>query len=522
MNAQPQADVVIVGAGHNGLVAATMLARAGLGVHVVEERAVIGGATRTERPFRKVPGLATSTASYLLGLMPPEIEQRTGVKLEVIRRDPHYFLPMLDGRFLLFGTDHDAMRSQFLAMFSEADWRANRALAQEISQLRDDLAPSWLEEPLSAEATAARWIRPPLQQVFLDLVHGRVEDYLARFGFQSQLLLAMYAVTDGFSGLCGSFGTAGTGMNFLVHNMCRWPGSDGTWMVARGGMGAISQAFATAARSHGAAIESGTAVERITLQGDRVDGVALADGRHIRARCVISGADPFRLRSLVGRAALPDSLNARIDGFERPGTTMKINMALRGLPVFRCLPEERGQHRGTMHLLPQGSDPIAEIRAGFDQAMRGELPEFPTIEWYIHTQVDPSLRDAEGHHNAAFFIQWVPNRLRSGSWEDHEDSYVRHLISVAERFCPGLSAQVVDTAVLTPPKIEREIGITHGHIHHVDNTFGFDRRMPYAAGVQGLYACSAGCHPAGSVIGAAGHNCAVRVLKDLGQRGMKQ
>jgi phytoene dehydrogenase-like protein len=130
--------------------------------------------------------------------------------------------------------------------------------------------------------------------------------------------------------------------------------------------------------------------------------------------------------------------------------------------------------------------------------------------------VDPSLRDADGHHNAAFFIQWVPNRLRSGSWEDHEASYVRHLISVAERFCPGFSAQVVDTAVLTPPRIEREIGITHGHIHHVDNTFGFDRRMPYAAGVQGLYACSAGCHPAGSVIGAAGHNCAVRVQNDLG------
>jgi len=516
VNTHPQSDVVIVGAGHNGLVAATMLARAGLRVHVIEGRAIIGGATRTERPFRKVPRLATSTASYLLGLMPPEIEQRTGVKLEVIRRDPHYFLPMLDGRFLLFGTDHDAMRSQFLAMFSEADWRANRALAEEISQLRDDLAPSWLEEPLSAEATAARWIRPSLQHVFLDLVHGKVEDYLARFGFQSQLLMAMYAVTDGFSGLCGSFGTPGTGMNFLVHNMCRWPGSDGTWMVARGGMGAIARAFANAAQAHGATIETGTPVERISLQSGLVDGVVLADGRHIRTRCVISGADPFCLRALVGRAAIPDALNTRIDGFERPGTTMKINMALRGLPVFRCLPEERGQHRGTMHLLPQGSDPIAEIRAGFDQAIRGELPEFPTIEWYIHTQVDPSLRDPEGHHNAAFFIQWVPNRLRNGSWADHEESYVRHLISVAERFCPGLSAQVVDTAVLTPPKIEQEIGITHGHIHHVDNTFGFDQRMPYSAGVQGLYACSAGCHPAGSVIGAAGHNCAVRVLKDLG------
>ena len=509
-------DVIIVGAGHNGLIAAAVLAKRGVRVTIVEERAMIGGATKTEFPFPKAPRLGASTASYLLGVMPPEIMERTGTTLELIRRNPHYFLPMLDGRSLLIGTDHESMKEQFLAMFSMQDWRANAALAEELAMIRDDLAPSWLAEPLSVQATAERYIRRSLQEVFVKLVTGTVEDYLARFEFQSEMLIAMYAVTDGFSGLAGSFGTPGTGMNFLVHSMCRLPGSEGTWMVAKGGMGAIANAFAQTARAHGAEILTSSGVQQIVTTNGVATGVVLSDGRELTARAVIVNADPFRLREMVGRAALPAPLNARIDNFKRTGTTMKINMALSDLPRFKCLPEVRGQHNGTMHLLPQGPHPIAEIKAGFDAAMRGELAPFPTIEWYIHTQVDPSLRDPEGNHNAAFFIQWVPYEIKGSSWEAEESKYVDHIFSIAEQFCPGFRRLVVDTSVFTPQRIEREIGIRFGHIHHVDNTFGFDQRMPYATGVAGLYSCSAGCHPAGSVLGAAGHNCAMRVMTDLG------
>ena len=514
-----QTDVIIVGAGHNGLVAAAILAKSGLKVTVVEERAMIGGATKTEYPFPKAPQLGTSTASYLLGVMPPEIMQRTGAQFELLRRNPHYFLPMLDGRYLLFGTDQSAMREQFLAMFSEQDWRANGALADEIGRIRDDLAPSWLAEPVSVEATAEKYIRPELRDVFVKLVTGTVEDYLARFDFKSEMLVAMYAVTDGFSGLTGSFGTPGTGMNFLVHNMCRLPTADGTWMVAKGGMGAVADAFANAARSHGATILTSAPVAKIITTQGRVTGVVLADGREIHSRVVIANADPFRLREMVGPGVLPDTLDARLDNFKRTGTTMKINMALRGLPKFKCLPENRGQHNGTMHLLPQSDHPIREIKAGFEKVMRGELADCPTLEWYIHTQVDPSLRDPQGNHNSAFFVQWVPYELAGTSWKDQEAKYVDHIFGIAEQFCPGFRDLVVDTYVLTPKRIEEDIGIRYGHIHHVDNTFGFDRRMPYATGVDGLYSCSAGCHPAGSVIGAAGHNCAVRVMRDLGVRG---
>ena len=512
-------DVIIVGAGHNGLIAAAVLAKRGVRVTIVEERGMIGGATKTEFPFPKAPRLGASIASYLLGVMPPEIMERTGTKLELIRRNPHYFLPMLDGRSLLIGTDHESMKEQFLAMFSMQDWRANAALAEEIAMIRDDLAPSWLAEPLSVQATAERYIRRSLQEVFVKLVTGTVEDYLARFEFQSEMLIAMYAVTDGFSGLAGSFGTPGTGMNFLVHSMCRLPGSEGTWMVAKGGMGAVANAFANAACSHGATILTSAPVAKIITTQGRATGVVLADGREIHSRVVIANADPFRLREMVGPGVLPDTLDARLDNFKRTGTTMKINMALRGLPKFKCLPENRGQHNGTMHLLPQSDHPIREIKAGFEKVMRGELADCPTLEWYIHTQVDPSLRDPQGNHNSAFFVQWVPYELAGTSWKDQEAKYVDHIFGIAEQFCPGFRDLVVDTYVLTPKRIEEDIGIRYGHIHHVDNTFGFDRRMPYATGVDGLYSCSAGCHPAGSVIGAAGHNCAVRVMRDLGVRG---
>jgi phytoene dehydrogenase-like protein len=508
-----QADVVVVGAGHNGLVAALLLARRGLDVLVVEEKEAVGGAARTERPFRRVPGLATSTGAYLLGLMPPELLGKLGVELPVLRRDPHYFLPTTGKRYLLFGSDALAMKEQFVSFFSEQDYRANQALQAEIAQIRDDVAPTWLEEPLSIEDTADRCLRPALRQVFVDLCRKPVGVYLERFGFRSDLLKAMYAVTDGFSGLNGDWDTPGTGMNFLVHNMCRLPGSDGTWMIVKGGMGTVTQTLAAAARGAGARIEVGRAVEAIAA---RPLAVRLAGGQEIAARAVVVNADPFRLRDLIGREELPASWNARVDGYRRDGTTFKVNLALKGLPRFSCLPEDRGQFGSTMHLLPDEPEVMPAMRQAFADVKAGRLPRFPTIEWYVHTTVDPSLRDAEGHHNSALFVQWVPYQLAGTTWEAEEEGYVRHLLAICDRFAPGTSALVADTFPLTPRKIEQHFGITRGHIHHVDNSYGFADRLPYATPVEGVYSCSAGCHPAGSVIGAAGHNAAARVLRDLG------
>ena len=510
------ADVVLCGAGHNGLVAAILLARHGLRVLVLEEKDQVGGACKTEYPFARAPALGVSTGAYLLGLMPPELLALLQVDLPLRRRDPHYFLPTTGDRYLLFGSDQAAMRQQFLSFFSEADWRANQALQQEIAEIREDVAPTWLQQPLSIEATAERYLRPALRQVFIDLCRGSVGAYLGRFDFHSDLLKAMYAVTDGLSGFYGTWDTPGSGMNFLVHNMCRLPGADGTWMVVGGGMGTISQRFAEAARGAGATIETGRKVQRILHTGGVTQGVLLADGSEVRAKVVVVNADPFRMRDLVGRDSLPDDYNRRIDDYRRDGTTFKVNLALAGLPRFTCLPEDRGQYGPTIHLLPDEADVISSLRQSFADVQAGRLPDFPTIEWYIHTTVDPSLRDPQGNHNSALFVQWVPYQLSQSSWAAEEARYVQHLLSICDRFAPGTSDLVVDTFPLNPQKIESHFGITRGHIQHVDNSFGFSDRLPYAAPLAGLYSCSAGTHPAGSVIGAAGHNAAQRVIADLG------
>jgi phytoene dehydrogenase-like protein len=523
-----RADVVIIGSGHNGLVSAILLARAGLDVVVLEAADVLGGATRTERPFPKAPGLGQSTGSYLLGLMPPELLRTLDIDIPVLRRDPHYFLPTpgpAGSPYLLFGRDRAATRAQMERFFSPRDIAADEAMAVEIGALRADLAPAWLAEPGSVEEIADRHIRPQLQSTFIDLVRGSVADYLARFGFKSELLVSMYAVTDGLSGLNAGPDDPGTGHNFLAHNMCRLPGSDGTWMIARGGMGTVSRTFADAARAAGAQIFTSKPVTQVAIDGGAASGVVLADGTEIGARVVLGACDPYRLMDLVPEGALPSALTARMAAVKRTGTTLKLNMALSGLPRFSCLPENAPSPFGsTIHLLPgsaglaglaETDSPMAALRAMWADVQAGRLPDEPTIEWYLHTTVDDSLRDDAGHHSSALFVQSVPYTLAGTTWDEALPGYIQRLLAICDRYAPGTSSLVADTMPLTPPGIEKHFGITGGHIHHVDNTVAFNERMPYFTGLDGLYAGSAGTHPAGSVIGAAGHNAANRILKDL-------
>lgn len=514
-----RADVVVVGAGHNALVCAVMLARSGLDVVVLEQKSMVGGAAKVEHPFQKAPKLGASTGAYLLGVMPPELMKKVGLEVELCRRDPHYFLPTPSNEYLLFGSNESEMKRQFIDFFSESDWKANQTMNAELAKIREDVAPAWMEPPRSIEETADRFLRKDLRQIFIDLVTKPVSHYLARFPFESDLIRAMYATTDGFSGLHGGWDTPGTGHNFLVHNMCRLPGSGGTFMLVKGGMGRVTQELARLARSHGAKIVTDAEVASIDVQAGAVKSVTTKKGDVVHASTIVSGADPFRTNALVG-SALPSDYARRIESMKRDGTTMKINLCLDGLPTFSCLKEDRGQYGPTIHILPDQKDPIGSLRRAYDAVCRGELADEPTIEWYFHTPIDPSLRDPEGHHNGALFVQWVPYTLAGGkSWSDVEGAYVKKLLALCDRFAPDTSARVVETQVLTPPKIESYFGITRGHIHHIDNGYAFDHRAPYAMPIAGLYQCSAGTHPAGSVIGCGGHNAAGVVLKALGKQG---
>jgi phytoene dehydrogenase-like protein len=259
-------------------------------------------------------------------------------------------------------------------------------------------------------------------------------------------------------------------------------------------------------------------VARVDCESGSAQGVVLTTGEVLRASVVIANCDPFSLRDLVGPDRFSTDFNAWLDVRQRPGSTFKLNLALRALPTFSCLRDHAGPFGPTIHLLPDEGRVLPELEASFEAAKRGRLPEFPSIEWYVHSTLDPTLSDREGHISSALFVQWVPYALAESSWDLEADRYAKHLLSICDRFAPGTSELVVDHMALHPQRIERHFGMRHGHIHHMDNCYGFADRFPHKTPIAGLYSCSAGTHPGGSVIGSAGYIAAHRVLADLGLR----
>jgi phytoene dehydrogenase-like protein len=477
------------------------------------------------------------SGAYLLGPFPPELLAALGLDdLPIIPRDPHYFLPTPaapaggGGGYALFGSDAAKTRASFLSLFTRRDWDAHAAMQAELAALRDDFAPAMLAPPLSPEATADAYVRPALRRAFVDLATGPVTHYLARFGFESDLVRAMYAATDALSGVTAGPGEDGTGYNFLLHNMVRLPSTAGAWALLRGGMGTLTARLAGAARTAGAVIETGRRVAAVDRGSDgAATGVTLSCGASVPASAVVVNADPF---TLSGMLELPPAARAAVDtaaAASRPATTAKLNLALSSLPRFACLPDaDEGQHRTTSHLLVGAGTPraaegaVAALEAAADAARVGRVEcepptrdgpgRFPPIEFYFHSHADPSVRDARGRHSAALFVQLAPGTPVAGALDAEagwtptaKARYADLLLDVVAAWAPDIRPCVADALLLAPPDIEARFGVAGGHIHHVSNTLPLDARFPHAVpGVPGLFCASAGTHPGGSVAGCGG------------------
>ena len=510
-------DVIVIGAGANGLACALVLARSGLRVHVLEDRPSVGGGCRTEFPFAAAPRLAASTGTHRLGFVPPEVVRLLGVALPVRPRNPCTFVPTTTpGTFLLAPPGHEAFREAVArsAGAGPADAAALVAMHAELDAIVSDLGPAWVAGPLDVEETGDRFVRAAHRAAFVALCRGSIGAYVDRFGVKSDLVKAAIA-SDALASTFGGWTTPGTGAALLIRHAAQSLAGGGD-AIPDGGMGAIVKLLGEAAVAAGVTIATGKSATKIVIEGNTTVGVQLADGERLRATTVVSSADPTRLRAMIGDARLPPEYQRRIESFARPGSVAKVNLALSRLPRFTALPEDHGQHGATIHLVPgAGTDAIARLASTFAEAEAGALPVAPPIEIVFPTATDPSLCDAEGRHHASVLVPWAPYDLAGTTWAAEEERLVKQVLAIIDAFAPGTSSLVVDVFALSPKKLETHFGVTRGHVHHVDDSLIFGDRMAYTTPIGGLYACGAGCSPAGGVFALAGYNAAERVLADM-------
>jgi len=525
-------DAVIVGAGHNGLVTAGYLARAGLRVLVLESRGVVGGACVTEEIF---PGFKFSTTSYLCSLLQEKVIRELELAkfgYQVYPKDPAFFSPFPDGRYLLMWSDTGKTCDE-IGKFSARDAQAYPQYEDYIDRLARFIEPLLLETPPNlASRSLGEWqklaglgwrlSRMSAKELagHLRILTQSVKDFLDPWFESEQLKVAL--ATDGVIGTKGGPCTPGTAYVLMHHCMGGVGGKRGLWGFVRGGMGGITQAMADSARSRGAAIRTQARVERVLVKDDRAVGVALKNGEEIRAKIVVSGVDPKRtFLELIEARHLESEFLAAIKAFKIEGVSMKINLALDGLPDFKCLPGSQlgPHHKTTIHICPT----LEYIERAFDDSKYGCPSRHPMLEITIPTTYDPSLAPP-GKHVANIFLQYAPYTLSqqvAASWHVLKESYADRVMDLIEEYAPGFKGLVLHRHVLSPLDLEKEYGLTGGNIFQGEmgtDQLYFLRPLPgwakYRTPIGGLYMCGSGTHPGGGVTGAPGHNAAREILKD--------
>lgn len=521
-------DAIIIGAGHNGLVTAAYLARSGRKVLVLESRDLVGGCAVTEEIW---PGYRVSTASYLVSLLQEKVVRdlelhRFGYQVDA--KDPAFFSPFPDGRYLFMWQDPARTLAE-IAKFSARDAEAYPKYEAHLERLAQVAESVLLTTPPNFPPGGAGdfidylkllgRLRGLSKQEIVGLVRiftQSASDFLDEW-FESEQLKVTLA-TDGVIGANGGPRSPGTAYILLHHCMGGVNGHRGLWGFVRGGMGAVSDAIADSARSSGAEIRTSARVSRIRVQDGRAKGVVLEGGEEIAADMVASNLDPKKtFLDLIDPAALPADFAEGIRKFRSEGTSLKMNLALSGLPVFSALPgAPAAQHKATMHICPS----VEYIERAWDDAKYGRPSQSPLIEMTIPTMYDPSLAPP-GHHIMGIFLQYAPYTLKDSDWDREREPYADRILDVIEEYCPNIRSIVVDRQTLTPLDLERRFGITGGNIFHgemsLDQMFvlrplaGWAR---YRTPVKGLYLCGSGAHPGGGVMGAPGHNAAREMLRD--------
>ena len=522
-------DAIIVGAGHNGLVTAAYLARAGRRVLVLESRELVGGCAVTEEVW---PGYRVSTASYLSSLLQEKVVReldlaRFGYRVDA--KDPAFFSPLPDGRHFFIWQDR-ARTLEEIAKFSKRDAETYPKYEAHLERL------ALVAESLLLTTPPHFPPRGPWDFVEYLKLAGRLRglsraeivglvkiftqsaaDFLDEWFESGELKVTL--ATDGVIGANGGPRSPGTAYILLHHCMGGVNGHRGLWGFVRGGMGAVSNAIADSARSVGVVIRTSARVTKITSRNGRVRGVVLESGEEIQAPVVASNLDPRRtFLKLIDPAEVPPEFLDGIRKFRSEGTSLKMNLALRGLPDFRALPGTSGpQHKATMHICPS----VDYIERAWDDAKYGRPSANPMIEMTIPTMYDASLAP-EGCHIMGIFLQYAPYTLRGTDWDREREPYSERVLDVIEEYCPNIREIVVERQTLTPLDLERRFGLTGGNIFHgemsLDQMFvlrplaGWAR---YRTPIHGLYLCGSGAHPGGGVMGAPGHNAAGEILKDL-------